>query len=555
MERGRLIRVLLGFKFRGLAARAPVAKVSKNLCRRPFASKLNASLMNLRITILCAFCILISAKLFAANESYQPISVTPPSPPREFRGAWVATVANIDWPSKPGLTVAEQKTELLSLLDRAVQLHLNAIIFQVRPACDAFYASPLEPWSEYLTGTMGKAPSPFYDPLAFAIGECHKRGLELHAWFNPFRVRHPDAKSPAALNHISRTHPELVRRYGSQLQLDPGEPAVRAHVLNVVMDVVRRYDVDGVQFDDYFYPYPEKNYSGQEMDFPDDATWRKYGLPNGMARDDWRRQNVNQFIQNAYQSIKAAKPCVKFGVSPFGIWRPKTPSSVRGLDAYAKLYADSRLWLANGWLDYCAPQLYWAVDSPQQSFPVLLNWWEQQNVKGRNLWPGLNAAATGAKFTTDEIARQIRLIRTQPGAGGEIFYHLRSILDNWALNDSVRAQYARTALVPPSPWLDSTPPDKPQLAITESRAGQRFQWEIAGGEPAWLWVLQYRTNEVWTTEILPASQTAHTFFDAAPDVISIRAVDRLGNLSEPTVLSPKKYSTPMPAKGATGLKN
>jgi uncharacterized lipoprotein YddW (UPF0748 family) len=505
--------------------------------------------MKFQSGILSTFLWLLPVLLFAAGESYQPVSLTPPSPPREFRGAWVATVANIDWPTKPGLTVAEQKAELLSLLDRAVQLHLNAIIFQVRPACDAFYASPLEPWSEYLTGTMGKAPSPFYDPLAFAIGECHKRGLELHAWFNPFRVRHPDAKSPAALNHISRTHPELVRRYGSQLQLDPGEPAVRIHVLNVVMDVVRRYDVDGVQFDDYFYPYPEKNYSGQEMDFPDDATWRKYGLPNGMARDDWRRQNVNQFIQNAYQSIKAAKPWVKFGVSPFGIWRPKTPSSVRGLDAYAKLYADSRLWLANGWLDYCAPQLYWAVDAPQQSFPVLLNWWTQQNIKGRNFWPGLNAAAVGGKFTTDEIARQIKLIRTQSGAGGEIFYHLRSILDNWALNDSVRVQYARTALVPPSPWLDSTPPDKPQLAITESRTGQRFQWEIAGGEPAWLWLFQYRTNEVWTTEILPASQTAHTFFDAAPDIVSIRVVDRVGNLSAPAVFVPRKFP---PARGGKG---
>jgi uncharacterized lipoprotein YddW (UPF0748 family) len=510
--------------------------------------------MKFRSGILSTFLWLLPALLFAAGESYQPVSLTPPSPPREFRGAWVATVANIDWPSKPGLTVAEQKAELLLLLDRAVQLHLNAIIFQVRPACDAFYASPLEPWSEYLTGTMGKAPSPFYDPLAFAIAECHKRGLELHAWFNPFRVRHPDAKSAAALNHISRTHPELVRRYGSQLQLDPGEPAVRTHVLNVVMDVVCRYDVDGMQFDDYFYPYPEKNYSGQELDFPDDATWRKYGLPSGMTRDDWRRQNVNQFIQSAYQSIKAAKPWVKFGVSPFGIWRPKTPSSVRGLDAYAKLYADSRLWLANGWLDYCAPQLYWAVYAPQQSFPVLLTWWEQQNVKGRNLWPGLNAAAVGAKFTTDEIARQIKLIRLQPGAGGEIFYHLRNVLDNWALNDSVRAQYARTALVPPSPWLDATPPAKPTLTVlANGNSSLGAHWENADDEPAWLWVLQYRTNENWTTEILPASQTTHTFFNATPDAISIRAVDRVGNLSEPMVLSPKKYSTPMPAKGVTGL--
>jgi uncharacterized lipoprotein YddW (UPF0748 family) len=494
---------------------------------------------------------ILPALLFAAGESYQPVSPAPPQPPREFRGAWIATVANIDWPSKPGLTVAEQKAELVSLLNRAVQLKLNAVVFQVRPACDAFYASPLEPWSEYLTGTMGKPPSPFYDPLAFAIGECHQRGLELHAWFNPFRVRHPDAKSPAAFNHISKTNPEFVRRYGGQVWLDPGEPTVRAHVLKVVMDVVRRYDVDGVQFDDYFYPYPEKNFYGRPIDFPDDATWRKYGP--ALAHDDWRRQNVNQFVQSAYQSIKAEKPWVKFGVSPFGIWRPKTPAAVRGLDAYASLYADSRLWLAKGWLDYCAPQLYWAVDAPEQSFPVLLNWWMQQNVRGRNLWPGLNAAAVGGKFTPGEIARQIKLIRTQPGAGGEIFYHLNTVLTNRALNDSIRGQYAQTALVPPSPWLDSTPPDKPRLAAA-SGPGLRFQWGNAGGEPAWLWVLQYYSNGVWATEILPANQTAHTFFGAAPEAISIRAVDRVGNLSEATTLTPKKYSTPPTLKGATNLK-
>jgi len=187
-------------------------------------------------------------------EGYGPVFVTPPSPPREFRGAWIATVANIDWPSKPGLGVAEQKAELIALLDHAVQLKLNAIIFQVRPSSDAVYASAIEPWSEYLTGTMGRAPQPFYDPLAFAIQEAHRRGLELHAWFNPFRALHPQTKSPVALNHISRTHPKLVRKYGEQFWLDPGEPSVRAYVLRVVMDVVRRYDVDGVHFDDYFIP-------------------------------------------------------------------------------------------------------------------------------------------------------------------------------------------------------------------------------------------------------------------------------------------------------------
>ena len=222
-----------------------------------------------RTRFLVAFLWLVPATLFAAGMMYVPADVTPPKPPREFRGAWIAAVAsNQDWPSKPGLTVAQQKAELIALLDRADQLHLNAIIFQVRPACDALYASPIEPWSERITGTQGKAPQPFYDPLAFAITEAHKRGLELHAWFNPFRATHPLAESRVALNHISKTHPELVRQYGRQSVLDPGEPAAQAYTLAVVMDVVRRYDVDGVVFDDYFYPYPDRDAAGRELNFP-----------------------------------------------------------------------------------------------------------------------------------------------------------------------------------------------------------------------------------------------------------------------------------------------
>ncbi len=413
--------------------------------------------------------------LFAGEATYVPATVNPPAPLREFRGAWIATVANLDWPSKPGLSVAQQKAELIALLDRAVQLKLNAVIFQVRPMADAVYASPLEPWSEFLTGTMGRAPQPFYDPLAFAIAEAHQRGLELHAWFNPFRVSLPPAqvRSPVALNHISSTHPELVRRYGNLLWLDPGEPAAREYVLRVVMDVVKRYDVDGVTFDDYFYPYPDKDAAGRTMDFPDDASWRKYGVPSGMSRDEWRRANINQFIQNVYHSIKALKPWVKFGISPFGIWRPGFPKQVQGLDAYAKLYADSRLWLANGWLDYLSPQLYWPVDSPQQSFPVLLNWWSAQNVKHRHLWPSLNAVNVGAKWKPEEIARQIQVVRNQPGASGEIIYHLRNLLENRALADVLRAQYPQPALVPASPWLDSIPPDQPKLTVTIENSGAR----------------------------------------------------------------------------------
>ncbi len=485
------------------------------------------------------------------NGSYGPVSVAPPPPPREFRGAWLVTVANKDWPSQPGLSVAQQKAELTALLDRAVQLKLNAIIFQVRPSSDAVYASSLEPWSEYLTGMMGRAPQPFYDPLAFAIQEAHRRGLELHAWFNPFRALHPQTKSPVAASHISRTHPEFVRRYGDQYVLDPGVPAVRQHVLGVILDVVGRYDVDGVQFDDYFYPYPQKDAAGRELEFPDAATWKKYGQGSGFFnRDDWRRANINQFIHTVYQSIKSVKPWVKFGVSPFGIWRPMNPPSIRGMDAYAKIYTDSRLWLASGWVDYFAPQLYWPIESREQSFPGLLNWWAQQNLKGRLLWPGLCAANVGDKWSPDEIARQIKITRGQSGAGGEILYHLRSVTDSPALTAAVRSAYAETALVPAAPWLAASRPGEPRLtAVENGRSGLSVHWQTNGtnGEPAWLWVLQYRTSEAWGTEILTANQTGRTFENFKPEVIAVRAVDRTGNLGSPAVLG--KSGTVVPGRG------
>jgi uncharacterized lipoprotein YddW (UPF0748 family) len=491
----------------------------------------------MRIRFWTVFIGLLPAMLFAAGEVYRPVVVTPPPPARELRGAWISAVAtNTDWPSKPGLNVAAQKEELIALLNRAAQLKLNAVFFQVRPSCDALYASPLEPWSEYLTGTMGRAPQPFYDPLAFAIDEAHKRGLELHAWFNPFRASRVEARSSVAPNHITKTHPELVRRYGEQFWLDPGEPAVREHVVQVVMDVVRRYDVDGVVFDDYFYPYPKKDAEGRVVNFPDDVTWQRYGRPGGLARDDWRRQNVNQFVQKISQSIKAAKPWVKFGASPFGIWRPGYPVQIKGLDAYASLYADSRLWLANGWLDYFAPQLYWPVDAPQQSFPILLNWWTQQNIKNRNLWPTLNATAVGKEWPVNEIARQISITRGQPGASGEIIYHLRTVVENQGLADLIRMQYGQSALVPASPWLASVPPDKPKLNVAENgRSSLSVHWETTGGA-AWLWILQYRTNAVWATEILPAHQTTRTFENSKPDLVAVSAVDRNGNMSSPAAL-------------------
>ena len=250
----------------------------------------------------------LGAAFASRAANYEPSTVVPPEPVREFRGAWVATVVNIDWPSQKGLSTQEQKAELVAILDRAAQLKLNTIVFQVRPSCDAFYASRIEPWSEYLSGTMGKPPAPFYDPLAFAIEEAHKRGLELHAWFNPYRARLLTAKSFAASNHVTVTRPQLVRHYGEFLWLDPGEKDAQDYSLSVIMDVVQRYDVDGIHFDDYFYPYKVPAGSGKYLDFPDNPSWKRYGTGGKLSRDDWRRENVNRFVERVYKSIKLTKP-------------------------------------------------------------------------------------------------------------------------------------------------------------------------------------------------------------------------------------------------------
>lgn len=472
---------------------------------------------------------------------YESSSIISPSPQREFRGAWVATVANIDWPSERGLSVTRQKAELIAILDRAAQLKLNALIFQVRPACDALYPSSIEPWSEYLSGTMGTRPEPYYDPLAFAVEQAHKRGLELHAWFNPYRALHHSNKSPVSANHISKTKPQLVKKYGKYLWLDPGEKEVQEYSLSVVMDVVKRYDIDGVHFDDYFYPYKEKDARGEELDFPDDASWQRFGRGSGLSRDDWRRENVNQFIRRVYQSIKLTKPWVKFGVSPFGIWRPGNPVQIQGHDAYAKLYADSRKWLSSGWVDYFAPQLYWTIDQKEQSFPVLLNWWAQQNPTHKHLWPGLSTASA-AKWKPGEISRQIQLDRKQSGSTGHIHWSMKSLMNNRTLADELAQNvYSEPALIPPTPWLDSVSPPKPTLRAKLERTSKvKLTWEPAKGEKAWLWLVQYRRASKWTNEVLPADTRARLLEGTPPDAIAISAVDRLGNASQPATLLMRK---------------
>lgn len=485
-----------------------------------------------------------SAPTAQPAEHYVASALSPPATPREFRGTWVATVSNIDWPAKPGLPVAEQQQSLLALLDRAARLNLNAVILQVRPACDAFYASPHEPWSEYLTGQMGKAPEPFYDPLAFAVQHAHARGLELHAWFNPFRARHTSVKSEAAANHISRSQPKLVRTYGKQLWLDPGEHDAIEHSIRVILDVLRRYDIDGVHLDDYFYPYKTKDAAGQVMDFPDASTWQRYQSGGGaLTRDDWRRNNINGFIERLYNSIKSVKPWVKFGLSPFGIWKSGQPEQIRGLEAYDQLYADSRKWLASGWVDYFSPQLYWSIDQKAQSYPVLLKWWTEQNLQSRHLWPGNNAARVGGAWGPEEIVKQIQRSRTTAGVTGNVLWSVNTLTQTRGkLGDTLVQQvYTQRALIPASPWLGNTPPPKPRLLVGKDLSAKQFtlHWEAADATSIAWWVLQARAEGRWATEILPGTQTSRVITrhekNQGPEFVAVTAVDRFGNSSPAAV--------------------
>jgi uncharacterized lipoprotein YddW (UPF0748 family) len=377
--------------------------------------------------------------------------------PREFRGVWVATVANIDWPSKPGLTIEEQKKELVTIFDRQKAIHMNAIVFQVRPMCDALYESKLEPWSSFLTGTSGKSPG--YDPLAFAIQLAHERGMELHAWLNPYRAKSPAARGEMATNHLIRARPDIAKKYSKHYWLNPTHPDTAKHSLDVVKDIVTRYDIDGIHMDDYFYPYPELDEAKKEIPFPDDDTWAAYTQAGGkLSREDWRRDAVNRFVKDMNTEVHKIKPWVKVGLSPFGIWRPGHPAGIQGFDQYAKLYADAKLWWNEGWVDYFTPQLYWPIEPEKQSYPKLLDWWAKENTKHRHLWVGNSAG----RHSPDEIRGQVALTRTAK-AGGNIWFSERAIRGDKL--EMLKTLYSKPALTPESPWLKDLAPAQPDLIM------------------------------------------------------------------------------------------
>jgi uncharacterized lipoprotein YddW (UPF0748 family) len=424
----------------------------------------------------CLFFILIAGFFVSAQNI----------PPKfEFRAVWVATVANIDWPSQPGLPTDVQQQEIIRILDMHQHLGMNAVILQIRPASDALYPSELEPWSRYLTGIPGQAPEPFYDPLQFWVEESHRRGMELHAWLNPFRVA-LNHLQPLAGNHIAFHYPEWILKYGNSLYFDPGLPGAREFVSEVVKDIVTRYDVDAIHFDDYFYPYPLAE------EFPDTTSFALYSrgfFPENKA--DWRRENVDIIIKMLNETIKGVKPWVKFGISPFGVWRniaddPRGSNTRAGATNYDHLYANIIKWQEKGWIDYTLPQLYWQIGHPLADFETLAFWW-QNHTYGRGMYIGLGLYKSDTESTVkewtlpDELPRQIKLIREIPGLDGASFFSSKHFNRNLqGFRDSLMHDlYKYPALVPPMPWLNNQPP--PPVSKISS-FGRRVRWKSESPE-------------------------------------------------------------------------
>ena len=458
---------------------------------------------------------------------------------REFRGVWAASVVNIDWPSASNLSVERQQADLIAILDRMQSLNLNALVLQIRPAGDAFYASDLEPWSFWLTGEQGRAPSPYYDPLEFAIEEAHARGIELHAWFNPYRAK-LGSSYRLSPNHMANRFPQYAYQYGDLIWMDPGAAVVQQQTYDVILDVTRRYDVDGIHLDDYFYPYPKDG-----MAFPDSATYNAYRQSGGtLGLDDWRRQNVNTLVERLYTGIKAEKPNVKFGISPFGIYRPGQPAGIVGMDQYREIYADPKLWLQKGWLDYLAPQLYWRIDPAEQSYPRLLEWWTQQNTLDRHIYAGnYLSKLDNQTWDLEEYRRQVEISRgsnvVNNGSVGNIFYSLKVFMQDWyGVNAFFRRNiYPTPALTPAMPWLDAIAPEPVQASNTE--AGQ-IAWEPTYSETLKGLTLYKQAGDRWVLQrILPPTVTRAT---VPPGVYAIRPVDRAANEGEPSIVTVRGFS-------------
>jgi len=379
------------------------------------------------------------------------------APEKELRGVWITTAFNIDWPSSALLSTEEQKAEFIQLLEAHQRNGINAVFVQIRPSGAVFYESEFEPWSHWLTGLQGRAPDPYYDPLRFMLDECHKRNIEFHAWFNPFRAVSNIAREKTVSNHITKLHPEWCVTYGDEIKkiyFNPGIPEARAYIIKVVMEVAHKYDIDGVHFDDYFYPVMEAG-----VDFPDLITFKLYNH-SSLSKSDWRRENLNDFIHTLSDSINAVGKGIKFGVGPSGVWRNKSHdpdgSNTRGLASYDEQYADVVKWLREGWIDYVSPQIYWHIGNKAADYQELVEWWSR-HVYGKHLYIG--QATHRINTTSDwknpsEIPDQIRLNRMYPEIKGSVFYSSSALLKNSnGILDSLQNDlFLAYADVPDMPW-------------------------------------------------------------------------------------------------------
>lgn len=477
-----------------------------------------------------------------------------PGPKREFRAVWVATIDNIDWPSRKGLAADVQQQEFRTLLDKHQNYGMNAVLVQVRAAADAFYAQSKEPWSEWLTGTQGKAPAPFYDPMQFMIHEAHQRNMEFHAWLNMNRGTHKVSKS-ITKDHITNTKPEWFLTYDGQKLFNLGIPEVRAYISQIALDIVRNYDVDGIHFDDYFYPYPVGNEK-----LRDEATFKKY-KGNFTNIEDWRRNNVDLTVKAISDGIRAFKLKVKFGISPFGVWRnasvdPSGSATTGGLSSYDNLYADTKKWIQNGWVDYIAPQVYFSFEFNKVPYKTLTDWWTK-NASGRHLYIGhavyrLKAGSNDAGWEKPaQIPRQVRYNRTKPQISGSIYFSARPLGKNeLSVADSVRNLYAYPALPPAMPWKDNVPPNEPEKlkARKVSDLGMSISWDLPatkakdGDEIKAFVVYRFNKNEKINLDnpakilAIVRNEGKHGYIDQSYEprksfVYVVTALDRLNNES------------------------
>ncbi|UBM60236.1 family 10 glycosylhydrolase [Marinilongibacter aquaticus] len=498
----------------------------------------------------CAFFFLFHVKAQGPKgDSPRPVSSkTIQYPKRELRGVWIATVANIDWPSRKGLSSDAQRVEFTKMTDRLQKVGINALFVQVRAASDAFYARSKEPWSEWLMGKQGLPPSPFYDPMEFMIDEAHDKGMEFHAWLNLNRGEHRTSKSIVP-DHLTKTKPQWFLDYDGIKLFNFGLPEVRTYIIDVVMNIVREYDIDGIHFDDYFYPY---KVAGQKLN--DYATYKKY--PNGMRNiEDWRRNNIDMIIKSLHDEIEAEKPWVKFGVSPFGVWRNKQDdpagSNTRGgQPSYDDLYADTRKWCRLGWIDYVVPQIYFPFEHKLVPYGTLTDWWAKEHGRAQ-LYIGHGAYRVDAHSSMrawqdpGQIGRQIDYNRRSEDVYGSVFFSANAFLkNNLDISESVHKRFKYPALPPAMPWKNAQPLDKPTGLVIRKGAQQtvNVDWDRTNADAYVLYRFEKGEpmNMNDASKILTITRTIDyvdsTRVKGKSYVYALTALDRLKNESEPVFL-------------------